>query len=105
MENRKPQLNDICPNCKIGKLQYMYEHFPYSDEHLWCENCNSAYSLNHKVLWQEDLNSLTCDIIDFIEEKINKHGIVLSDENSDKMFDKIVDAIGVLGIEEYRNHN
>jgi len=109
MKNRKLQLNDKCPNCiknnmdKIGRLVYMYEYFPYSDEHLWCENCNSTYSLNHKVLWQEDINSICCDMIDALEKRLNEAGMVLSD--SDIIYDKIIELIENFGTGDYKNHN
>ena len=37
--------NDLCPHCKQDKLQYMKENFPYTDEHLWCEKCNSTFNI------------------------------------------------------------
>jgi hypothetical protein len=109
--NRKPQINDSCPNCiknkleKIGKLQYVGGNFPYTDEYLWCNNCNSTYSVNHKVLWQEDINSIACDMIDALEKRMKEVGMVLDDDKSDILFDNIIEIIDEFGTGDYRNHN
>jgi len=111
MKNRKLQLNDKCPNCiknnskKIGRLVYMYEHFPYSNEHLWCKECNSTYSLTHKILWQDDINNISCDMIDVLEKRLKEVNMVLSNEDSDIIFDKIIELISDFGTGNYRNHN
>jgi hypothetical protein len=108
---RKLQLNDQCPNCikynleKIGKLQYMYEHHPYTNEYLLCVNCNSKYSLNHKVLWQEEINTLAVDMHDVLENKLTEIGMILDVKDSDIIYDKLVDMIEQYGTGDYRNYN
>jgi hypothetical protein len=106
----KPQINDICPNCiknKIetpGRLVYMYEHFPYSDEHLWCKTCNSTYSINYKQMWMDDVNGIAADVCDFVEEKLEKINMKLRDDVSDEIFESIHIILEKYSTGDYKNH-
>ena len=112
-EVKKPQLNDDCPHCikhreefkVIGKLNLIKAYEPYSDAHLCCGNCSSTYLLRHKVLWQEEINTLAVDMHDVLEAKLKEIGMVLDREESDEIYDDILKSIDRFGTGDYRNHN
>ena len=111
MRDRRPQLNDKCSNCiesktaEIGKLQYIKEYYPYIEEHLWCKKCNSTYVLDHKVLWQDEINNIACDMIDILEARLRKAGMILAVDESDILYGKVIDIISDFGTGDYRNYN
>jgi len=111
MEDRKPQLNDYCPHCEEkvldthGKLNLIGHSWPYSEAHLCCSNCSSTYTLNHEVLYQEEINSLAVQMHDVLEAKLKEIGMSMKREVSDMVYDDILRTIDRFGTGDYRNHN
>ena len=66
------QIGDICPHCNEGTLKYVGKYYPYNDEHLECSNCNSTYLIKYKQMWNDDINSLSCDMHDILENEFKK---------------------------------
>ena len=101
------QIGEKCPHCKNedSALKYIGNSSPFSDEHLWCDKCNSTFLIKYKQMWQEDINGLTVNLIDVIEEEFKKRGMVLTDEKSDILFDEFVDLLDKFGAGDYRNYN
>jgi len=113
MNDRKPQLNDKCPHCinheeEFGEIGYLYlieTYEPYSEAHLCCSNCSSTYLLRHKVMYQDDINTLAVNMHDVLEDKLKEIGMVLDREDSDAIYDSILISIDKFGTGDYRNHN
>ena len=40
------RIGDECPQCHKDKVQLIEENQPWSDEHLWCESCNSTFGMS-----------------------------------------------------------
>jgi len=103
-QNKHNQIYDVCPHCNNGKLQYMYEHFPYSDEHLWCESCNSTFLLNYKQMWMEDVNDIASEVCNFVEYKLERREMKLRDDISNEIFDAIQNILEKYSTGDYKKH-
>lgn len=44
-----PIIKSECPICLNGKIKYMTEQYPYSEEHLYCNNCNSTFNIKNGI--------------------------------------------------------
>ena len=99
------QIGDICPQCNEDKLKYMYEYFPYTDEHLWCEECNSTFNIKYKQMWTEDINGLACDMHDVLEAKFKERGMKLTNEKSDEIYEKIQNILEEFSTGDYKHHH
>ena len=116
------QVGSICPNCKENRLKYVGASFPYSEEYLWCDEiykteensnkvietgigCNSTYNLKYKIMWQDDVNSLACDMHDVFEAELKKRGYTLTGEKSDKVYDKLTEMLDEFGTSDYKSHH
>ena len=42
------KIGDTCLHCKKGYLVLVPENFPWNEDYLWCEECNSTFSLSIK---------------------------------------------------------
>lgn len=102
--DRVKQINDKCPFCIIGTLQYKGEFYPYTDEHLSCNECDGTYTLNYKPLWTEDVQSLANDMLDVMEKDFEKRGIVLSNEKIDEVYKKLTDFLDYFSTGDYKRH-
>ena len=104
------QIGDICPHCKKHKLVYAHSYYPYSDEHLICygkagDGCNSTYLIKYKQMWTEEINGLSCDMMDVLEATFEKRGMKLTSEKSDELYEKLQEMLEEFGTGDYRNHN
>jgi len=47
IDERYHHINDICPDCKLGTLEFITAVFPWSTEHLQCSRdaCQGTYVL------------------------------------------------------------
>jgi len=99
------QQHDLCPECHKDKLRYAYANEPYTSEHLWCQKCNSTFTLKQVQLWMDDVNNIASEVCDFVEYKLQKRKYKLRGIESDKIFDMITDILDVYSTGDYKNHN
>lgn len=99
------QIGDICPHCGKGKLVYVSGSFPYSEEYLWCKDCNSTFNIKYKQMWTEDINSLACDMHDTMENEFKKRDMKLTNKKSNELYEKIQNLLEEFGTGDYRNYN
>jgi len=99
------QVGDICSTCNKNKLVYVRDTYPYSEEYLWCKECNSTYNIKYKQMWTEDINSLACDMYDTMKSEFKKRGMKLTNKKSDELYEKIQDLLEEFGTGDYKNYN
>ena len=99
------QIGDICPHCNQGKLRYVWECYPHTDEHLECSDCNSTYLIKYKQMWNDDINSLSCDMHDALEKEFKERGMKLTNQKSDEIYEKIQKILEEFGTGDYRNYH
>ena len=105
--NHLNQINDKCPHCpedNKGFLHYRNEYYPYNIEHLSCNKCESVFTLNYKPLWYEDKISLTCDMIEVLENEFKKRKIEFPNNKNDELFELLTDFLEEFTTGEYKNH-
>jgi hypothetical protein len=39
------KVNETCPNCNEGILEFVPENFPFTTDHLQCNLCDSTFSI------------------------------------------------------------
>lgn len=93
-----------CTICDQGTIRLVLGDYPYNIDHLKCDMCDSTFVLEYEVLWQEDVNRISSEVCDFVQEKLRKYMIQLSDEKENKLFDFISDLIDEKSL-GYKHHN
>ena len=84
------QISDICPHCNKGILQYIWASFPYNEEHLKCNKCDSTYNIHYKQMWTEDIQNLAGNMLDVLEIEFKKRDMKLSDNKNDELYNKLL---------------
>lgn len=98
-------LNDWCPHCKNDRVILVREHYPWHDDHLTCRSCGSTFNLDYKPLWLEDVNSISVDVIDLIEDKLKERNITADEKWLDNISDIITEALDKYSTGDYRQHH
>lgn len=102
---------DECPHCKehksekVGVLRLIRGDEPYNVDYLECNECSSTYNLDYYPLWQEEINSISSDVCELVDEKLSKFRIKLDKEKEDELFDLIIDFLDEYGYGDYNHHN
>jgi len=99
------KINDTCPHCKNGFLQFINEYYPYNIDHLKCNKCDSTYTLNYKPLWSEDKISLNCSMMNLLEEEFAKRKMEISGEKLDELYNFIDVFLEQFSTGDYRQHH
>ncbi len=98
------KINDICPHCKKGKLKYAYANFPFSDEHLICDICDSTYNIKYDQMWSEDVNKIASKISTQILLELEERKMHITDDEFDKIFEGLQDILAPFSTGDYKNH-
>ena len=97
------QINDICSHCKEGILQYICAYFPYSEEHLKCNKCDSTYNIKYKQMWTEDIQNLAGNMLDVLEEDFENRGMKLTVSKENELYNKLQDLLEEFSTGDFKN--